>query len=138
MHTITPYFHVDGAAGFIDFVREAFGGEETYRAPDEKGAILHASVRVGDSIIELSDSTGEFPATRQAVHIYLPDIDAAYARAIAAGASSIREPANQFYGDREGSVRDPFGNSWYIATHVEDVSDEEMERRMKAYLGQRA
>jgi PhnB protein len=138
LHTITPFFHVAGAARFIEFVRQAFGAEETYRANAEDGSVMHASVRIGDSTIELADANDAFPAMACAVHLYVPDSDAVYERAIAAGATSIREPMNQFYGDREGSVRDPFGNNWYIATHVEDVSDEEMERRMKEYMSQQS
>lgn len=90
---------------------------------------MHAELRLGDSVIMLSDASPEFPARSAMIHIYVPDTDAAYRRAVAAGAKPIREPADQFYGDRSAGVEDAFGNYWWIATHVEDIPPEEMERR---------
>jgi uncharacterized glyoxalase superfamily protein PhnB/8-oxo-dGTP pyrophosphatase MutT (NUDIX family) len=132
-HTVTPYLIVNGAARLLDFVQQAFGAEILYRMdrPDG-GGIMHASFRMGDSILECSDARPEFPAMPTGLHVYVEDADAVYAKAMAAGATSLRAPDDKFYGDREGDVVDPCGNQWYIATHQETVSDEEMLRRMSA------
>jgi uncharacterized glyoxalase superfamily protein PhnB/8-oxo-dGTP pyrophosphatase MutT (NUDIX family) len=132
-HTVTPYLMVNGAARLLEFVQQAFGAEILYRMdrPDGSG-IMHASFRIGDSVLECSDGRPEFPAMPTGLHVYVEDADAVYAKAMAAGATSLREPIDQFYGDREGDVVDPCGNHWYIATHKETVSDEEMLRRMSA------
>jgi PhnB protein len=131
-HTVNPYLVVKGAAGLLDFVREAFGAEEVgqaFKGPD--GAIMHAAVRIGDSIIEVGDSPGEpMPAC---LHMYVEDPDSTYRRAIQAGGTSLREPETAFYGDRTAGVKDPCGNQWWLACRVEDVSPEEMERRIKAH-----
>ena len=130
-HTVNPYLVVNGAAQVLDFLKKAFGAEavgERFKGPD--GAIMHAAVRIGDSMVEVSDAPGEpMPA---ALHLYVEDTDAAYRRAMAAGGTSLREPMTTFYGDRSAGVKDPGGNSWWIACNVEDVSPEEMVRRMKA------
>ncbi|HKR63959.1 MAG TPA: VOC family protein [Thermoanaerobaculia bacterium] len=128
-HTVTPYLLVRPAAKMIDFLRDVFGAEEHLRVPDASGRLLHAELQIGNSIFELSDGSDEFPTMPSAFHVYIDDADAAYARAIAAGATSLEEPVDQPYGDREAGVLDPFGNQWWIATHVEDVSDDEMMRR---------
>jgi uncharacterized glyoxalase superfamily protein PhnB len=129
-HSVTPYLTVDGAAKLIDFMKEVLGAEEIFRM-DSPAGVGHAEMRVGDSIVMLADAPGS--ATGKALpamlHIYLEDVDAAYQRALKAGAKSLREPANQFYGDRSGGVEDTFGNQWWFATHVEDVPPDEMERR---------
>ena len=115
----------------LDFLTKAFGAEavgERFKGPD--GAIMHAVVRIGDSMVEVSDAPGKpMPA---ALHLYVEDTDAAYRRALEAGGTSLREPMTTFYGDRSAGVTDPGGNSWWIACHVEDVSQEELVRRMKA------
>jgi uncharacterized glyoxalase superfamily protein PhnB len=128
-HTVTPYLIVKGAAAMIDFLHEVFGAEERFRAPDETGRIMHAEVRVGNAMLELSDGSDEFPPMPSAFHVYLDDADGAYARAMAAGATSLEEPVDQPYGDREAGFADRFGNQWWVATHREDVSEEEMMRR---------
>ena len=115
-HTITPYILVSGAAKFIDFVKEAFGAEEKGRVPVPSGKIMHAEVKVGDSMIELSDGNEQYGPTPIALHYYVADADATYARAIQAGAISTHAPVDQPYGDREAGVKDPFGNAWFIAT----------------------
>ncbi|MGH7905027.1 MAG: VOC family protein, partial [Candidatus Binataceae bacterium] len=92
--------------------------------------IMHAEIRIRDSIIEVSEATNEWTARPVALHLYIDDADACYKRAIAAGATSIRDPSLQFYGDREGDVKDPFGNFWFIATHLEDVPSDELRRRL--------
>lgn len=118
LHTITPYIITTDASRFIDFLKQAFGGEEKLRVPLPNGSIMHAEVKIGDSMIELSDGSERYPSRPAAIHIYLPDADAAYERALAAGATSLHAPVDQPYGDHEASVRDPFGNNWYIATHL--------------------
>lgn len=114
--TITPYILVGGAAKFIDFLKNAFGAEERGRVPTPSGKIMHAEVKVGDSILEMSDGNEQFGPTPVALHYYVNDADATYARAIQAGATSTHAPVDQPYGDREAGVKDPFGNAWFIAT----------------------
>jgi PhnB protein len=134
-HTVTPYIVVPGVSKLIDFAKQAFGATEVYvgRSPD--GSVKHAEIKIGDSIVMMGEG-GEggkvFPAM---LHLYVEDVDAAYQRAIQAGAKSVREPADQPYGDRSGGVDDAFGNQWWMATHVEDVTSDEMERRAKAAKG---
>lgn len=115
-HTITPYILVSGAAKFIDFLKEAFGAEERGRVPAPGGKIMHAEVKLGDSMIEMSDGNEEYLPTPVAIHLYVDDADTTYARAIQAGATSLYKMVDQSYGDREGGVKDPFGNTWFIAT----------------------
>ena len=131
-HTVTPYLIVQGAARLIDFLKEAFGATEAERMAVPDGAIQHAEVRIGDSVIMLADAGGEWQASPATIHLYLEDADAAYRRALGAGAVSVREPADQFYGDRSAGVKDPLGNFWWLATHVEDVPREEIARRARA------
>jgi PhnB protein len=129
--TVTPYLCVADAAKLIEFLKQAFDAQLLFKMDGPGGRIMHAEMTIGDSRIMLGQpAPGQ--ETHAMIHLYLPDTDAFYARAIAAGATSVREPADQFYGDRSAGVRDPFGNQWYIATHVEDVSEEEMGRRMAA------
>ena len=127
-HSVTPYLIVNGSARLIDFMKQGFGAEEIFRMDSPQG-IGHAEVRLGDSIVMLSDGNDQNPPRTAMLHIYLADVDAAYERALKAGAKSVREPANQFYGDRSAGVEDEFGNQWWLATHVEDVPADEMERR---------
>ena len=131
-HTITPYLTVSDANGLLDFITGAFGAKEAHvmRGPD--GAIAHADLIVGDSHVMLGQAHGEWKTMPSQLYLYVPDCDAVYRKALAAGATSVQEPATQFYGDRHGCVKDLCGNLWWMATHVEDVSPEEMERRMKA------
>jgi uncharacterized glyoxalase superfamily protein PhnB len=131
-HSITPFLIVDGAPELIDFAKQAFGAEETFRMPGPGGQIMHAEMRIGDSMMMLSDASPENPPMPAMIHLYVPDAEAVYKRALQAGASSIREPADQFYGDRSAGVKDRFGNQWWLATHIEDVSPEEMEKRAAA------
>ena len=120
-HTVTPYLIVQEAARLIDFVKEAFGASEHFRGTGSAGGI-HAEVQIGDSMVMIGGDgawSGEpSPAT---LYLYLDDVDAIYKRALQAGATSIMEPANQPYGDRLGGVKDAFGNTWYISTHIKDV-----------------
>lgn len=125
-HTVTPYVMVRGAAAFIDFAKHAFGAVEMYRFPAPNSELLmHAAIRIGDSIVELADATPEHPATGIALHLYVENTDELYRRAIAAGATSIEPPADKPYGDRSAGVRDAFGNQWFIATHIRDMKFED-------------
>lgn len=116
---VIPYMLVDGAAAFIDFVKAAFGAEELERHENEDGKIMHGAVRIGDSIVELSDGGGPYTPRPCALHIYVPDTDAAFAKAIAAGATELFPVEVKPYGERSGGVTDPFGNQWYIATRTD-------------------
>ena len=131
--SVTPYLVVEGAEGLMKFLQDTFGatirGGDVMRTPD--GRIGHAEVEIGDSIVMLADVPPDGEAMRTMLNIYVEDCDATYQKALAAGAESVREPEDQFYGDRNGGVRDKWGNQYYISTHIEDVSPEEMERRMK-------
>jgi uncharacterized glyoxalase superfamily protein PhnB len=129
LRTVTPFLMVEGAARLIEFLRHAFAAEETSRTATPDGAVMHATVRIGDSTVEVADARGEWRAMPSALHLYVGDVDATYQRALRGGAASVYEPADRFYGDREAGVRDPCGNVWFIATHVEDVTPAEMERR---------
>jgi PhnB protein len=129
---VTPYLVVDDAAKMIDFLRDAFDAKELRRMAPPGGKIGHAEVRIGDSMIMLADANSQFTAGRTGIHLYLPDVDEVYQRALRAGATTLRAPENQFYGDRSAVVRDAWGNWWSISTHIEDVSDEEMARRAQA------
>ncbi len=134
-HSVTPYLIVSGASRLIDFMTQVFGAEERFRMPGPGGTIGHAELGIGDSVVMLSDGGGGTPPTPGAMLlVYVDDVDAAYRKALAAGATSTEAPNNKFYGDRSASVTDPFGLRWEIATHVEDVSPEEMERRMAAAM----
>jgi len=129
--TVTPFLKVADAAKQIEFLQKAFAAQITFRMNGPNGSLIHAEAKIGDSMVMI----GQAPAgqeMRSMINLYVPDTDASYHSATAAGATSIREPADQFYGDRSGGVRDICGNEWWMATHIEDVSQEEMERRMKA------
>jgi uncharacterized glyoxalase superfamily protein PhnB len=130
-HSLTPIVTVEGAVKLIDFLKQVFNAqvEEVYKGRDSR--VIHAELTIGDSILMLSDSNPEFPALPAMINVYTEDVDAAYKRALKAGATSLREPSNQFYGDRTAGVKDAHGNQWWIATHVEDVPQEELEKRMK-------
>ena len=131
-HTVTPYLTVDDAAILIDFLQRAFNAQVKYEMKDDKGNIRHAEVTIGDSVVMIGQARDEWKPRPMTLYLYVPDVDALYKSALAAGATSLQEVTNQFYGDRSGGVQDPQGNYWWIATHVEDVSPEEMDRRMKA------
>jgi PhnB protein len=145
-HTITPYLAVENATEAIDFYQRAFGAQERVRMDGPQGSIMHAELQIGDSLIMLSDpfpqaSTKppkELGGTTISIFAYVDDIDSVYKQAIDAGASSLMEPDDMFWGDRFGSVQDPFGHSWTIATHVEDVSPEEIEKRSEEFMSQMA
>jgi PhnB protein len=139
---VTPYLHVSGAAAAIDFYTDILGAEERMRMPGPEGKLGHAELQIGESIVMLAD---EFPdmgirgpksigGTAVTLHLYVEDVDAVFDAALTAGATSIRAVENQFYGDRTAQFEDPFGHRWNIASHVEDVPPEEMEKRMAAAM----
>lgn len=135
-HTVTPYLVVPGVAKLIDFLKEAFGAKETHRSTRPDGAVMHAEVRIGDSRVMMGEPVGEWKAMPCAIYVYVDDTDAVYKRALQAGATSFMEPADQFYGDRNAGVKDAAGNFWWIATHIEDVSPEELQKRAEAAMRQ--
>jgi PhnB protein len=129
---VTPVLVVDGAAKLLDFIKTAFGGQERMRMPMPDGKVAHAEITIGDSLIMVADASPQVAAGQGNIFLYVENVDEVYKRALAAGARSEMELADQFYGERSGSVRDEFGNRWSLATHIEDVSEEEMMRRMAA------
>ena len=131
-HSVTPYLAVSDAAKLIDFLTNAFSAKLLGKMLGPTGRVAHAEMLIGDSIVMLGEPQSEAETRRAMLYLYVPDVDATYQRSLAAGAESTRALTNQFYGDRNGAVRDPLGNEWFIATHVEDVSMEEMERRVAA------
>jgi PhnB protein len=136
-HTVTPYLYVKGAARLIDFLKQAFGAEETFRIGHD-GMVMHAVAKIGDSLVMISDVMGEDGPMSTMLFLYVEDVDTVYKRAVQAGGTSVEEPKDQFWGDRAGAVKDAFGNIWWIATHVEDVSKEELERRQREMVSQHA
>jgi PhnB protein len=130
-HSITPYLIINNAEHLIEFLKQAFDAEELSRMAQPDGGIMHAELRIGDSTLMLADATEQYPPTPAFLYLYVENTDAVYQKALTAGATSIREPTDEFYGDRTAAVKDAFGNQWGIATHVEDVSPEEMERRVQ-------
>jgi PhnB protein len=128
-HTVTPYLLVKDVGPLIDFLVKAFGAKESHRSALPDGTVTHADVIVGDSHLMMGAARGEWAAMPSMIYLYVLDTDAMYKAALAAGATSVMAPADQFYGDRNAGVKDPFGNLWWIATHIEDVSPEELDRR---------
>ena len=130
-NTVSPYLVTKSADEVIRMLREVFGGEELHRSTRPDGSVMHAEVRIDDSVVMIGEAGGEFAAMPCMVHVYVRDCDAVYARALAFGVTSLREPATQPYGDRSAGLRDAGGNQWWIATHVEDLTPEEIERRLR-------
>jgi PhnB protein len=139
-HTVTPYLCIKGAASALEFYKKAFDATELMRLAQPDGRIGHSEILVGDSVIMLSDEFPEIGArSPQAIggspvtiHLYVEDVDTVFKQAVAAGAKVKRPVADQFYGDRMGGVEDPFGYTWWIATHKEDLSSEEIQKRAAA------
>jgi len=137
-HTLTPYFTVRDAVRAIEFYKQAFGAQERGLMKGPDGKVMHAELKIGDSIVMLADEFPEFGAvapesggsTSMGLHIYVKDVDEAFDRAVKAGATVEMPVADQFWGDRYGKLRDPFGHKWSIATHVKDMSADEMKRSM--------
>ena len=145
-NTVIPYLYIKGAAKAIDFYKNVLGATERMRMPGQNGTVGHTELVIGDSVVMMSDEHPELGALSPqtvggiplSLHVYSSDVDAVIEKAVAAGAKLDRPVKNQFYGDRSGSIVDPFGYRWYIATHVEDVSPEEMKKRMAAAMSQGA
>ncbi|HUF15717.1 MAG TPA: VOC family protein [Acidimicrobiia bacterium] len=133
-HTLTPQIVVEDARETIDFVQNVFDADlrENY---EDDGRIVHSEVMIGDSRLMIASASEEFGVFPLMVNLYVDDVDATFAKAIEHGATSLRDPADQFYGDRTGGVIDPQGNQWWISTHIEDVSEEEMRRRAAESVG---
>jgi PhnB protein len=138
-HSVTPYLIVKGAARAIEFYKKAFGATELMRFPGPNDTVAHAEIRIGDSPVMLADeglsnyrSPEALGGTPVSLMVYVEDVDRVFDRAVSNGAKVERPVADQFYGDRLGTLVDPFGHTWSISTHVEDVSMEEMQRRMAA------
>jgi PhnB protein len=145
--TVTPYLTVNDGAGALAFYARAFGARETMRMPAPDGKLGHAEFRIGDSIVMLSDefagmSTQKAPTslggTTGSLLLYVPNVDAAFKRAVDAGCTSLMEPTDMFWGDRFGKLQDPYGNQWALATHKEDVPPKQMAERAKAAMAQMA
>jgi PhnB protein len=139
-HTVAPYLAIKNAAGALDFYKTAFGATETYKLIIPDGRVGHAEIRLGDSLIMLSDEFPEFGGKAPeslggspvSIHLYVEDVDAFFKRALAAGARELKPVMDQFYGDRSGQLQDPFGHLWWVATHKEEVAPEEIQKRVRA------
>jgi PhnB protein len=139
-HEVTPYLIVDGAARALDFYKKVFGASERMRMPAPGGRIGHAELTLGRSVVMLADEHPEMGArgprsiggSPVSLNLYVPDVDATVKAAVAAGAKLVRPVEDRFYGDRTGTIEDPFGHHWHVATHKEDVAPDEMQRRMAA------
>lgn len=136
--SVTPYLFIKGAANAIDYYKKVFGATERMRMPGSNGRVMHAELQIGDSIVMLADEHPEMGArspqtvggASSSLHVYVQDVDAVAKKAVDAGAQLARPVQDQFYGDRSGTIVDPFGHIWSIATHIEDVAPEEMQKRM--------
>ncbi len=133
-HTITPYLMIKDAPAFIDFVKKAFNAKEISRTNAPDGSIMHGELKIGDSMMMITGASEKFPATSSYYYLYVTNTDEIYKQALNAGATSEMEPADQFYGDRSAGVKDPFGLIWWIGTHIEDVSPEEMKKREEEFM----
>ncbi len=139
-HSLTPYLVIKGAAEAIEYYTKVFGAEETVRMPGPGGGIMHAEVKIGNSMLMLADENPErgylSPATTGgagvSIMLYTTDVDATFKKAVEGGAKAVQPPTDMFWGDRMANITDPFGHSWAIATHTKDVSPEEMEKAMQA------
>jgi PhnB protein len=133
LHAVTPQLVTEDARALLGFLEKAFGAEVSHAmpGPDGKG-VMHAAIRIGDSTLFASDATSFAKPSKANLFLYVKDVDASYARAVKAGAKAAVPVTDMFWGDRWGTVEDPYGNTWQIATHVEDLSPEEMNKRMSA------
>lgn len=130
-HAVTPYLVVPDVDQLVDFVKAAFGAEEKERVPNQDGQTGHAEVTIGDSYVMMGRAQDDFPAVPGMLYVYVPDTDATYSQALKAGAKSMQEPQDMFYGDRNATIKDPAGNFWTIATHRETLGADELAERAK-------
>ena len=137
-HSVTPYILLADVQGLIDFLGAAFNAEVVEKIATPDGTIMHAEVKIGDSIIMMGQPSPEFELSKSLIYVYTEDVNATYKQALEAGGTSMEEPKDQFYGDRIAAVKDPFGKLWWIATHIEDVSSEELDKRSKEEFEKRA
>lgn len=145
-HTATPYLIIKGAAAALDFYKKAFGATELFRMAGPDGRIGHAEIRIGDSNIMLADevpgmgyvSPQTLGGSPVSLMLYVPDVDKTFQQAVAAGATAQRPVQDQFYGDRSGTLKDPFGHVWTIGTHIEDIPPDEMRHRAEAFMKQQS
>jgi PhnB protein len=145
-HTATPYLTVNDASRAIDFYKRAFGAQEVMRMDGPDGKVGHAEIKIGDSVIMVADempgmgarSPQSLGGTTSGIMLYVENVDEVYKRAVSAGAHAEAQPEDQFWGDRYGRLKDPFGHNWSIATHKEDVAPAEMQKRMKEYAAKAA
>lgn len=133
-HTITPYITVENTAALSEFLKKAFDATEVFVMKDETGMPAHAEYRIGTSMLMIGRAHDQWKPTQSMIYLYVPDVDATFQKAVEAGAKPVQEVKDQFYGDRSGGVQDASGNQWWIATHVEDVSPEEMKRRHEEFV----
>ena len=133
-HTVTPVLTVEGAAKLIEFLKQAFDAKETYRLEGPNGSVMHAQIKIGDSMVMLGEASEKCKPTPATMALYVENADAWYKRALNAGAVSEREPSDQFYGDRSAGVKDFAGNQWWIHTHIEDVPHEEIKKRAEVWM----
>ncbi len=131
-HSVTPLISVRDAGRLIDFLKSAFGATELSRFAGPDGSVMHAEIKIGDSIIMLGEAMGGSLPMPMSLYVYVQDADAAYKAAMDAGSESLEGPVDQFWGDRVATVRDFAGNKWWIATHIEDVSADELRRRAES------
>ena len=131
--TITPYLSIHGVPKVMEFLKNAFDAKEVFAHRLANGNIMHAQMQIGDSIIMMGEAYGDYQPMPAMLYMYVKDVDAVYKKAIAAGGKSIMEPVDQFYGDRNGAVADSAGNQWWIATHKEDMTEEELGRRAEQF-----
>lgn len=138
MRTVTPFIVVNQASMLMEFIKNAFDGKITAQMTGEDGKVMHANVTIGDSIIMVSDANEKNAPMPCMLYLYVEDVDKVYQQALKAKGQSLREPTNEFYGDRSAGIKDPWDNQWWIATHVEDVSNDEMKRRAEQFQKQEA
>lgn len=145
-HSVTPYLMIKGASEAIEFYKRAFGATELFRLAAPGGQIGHAEIKIGDSLIMLADPCEEgafrnpqsLGGSSVGLHVYVADVDAQFAQAIKAGAKAVKPVQDQFYGDRSGTLEDPFGHIWFLSTHKEDVAPDEINRRAEALFKKQA
>ncbi|HWP00083.1 MAG TPA: VOC family protein [Methylococcus sp.] len=134
-HTVTPFLVAQGVPALIEFLKAGLGAVELFRVRDAEGRVMHAQVRIGDSVVMMGEAMEDCQPVPAQLYLYVTDTDATYRTALAAGGLSLMEPADQFWGDRMAAIKDPAGNRWLIATHVADIESAEVARRAQTFKG---